>query len=104
MDSRNYSVQTQGIIQKAYVNAEKLNHRTVETGHILKALINSNDSIVNDLLGKMGKNSSDIDYHLDNMMMEYPKSLGDDLYLSLDANKALRNASEFAKEMDNDLG
>ena len=75
-------------------------HQAVETGHMLKALLSSEDGVATHLLGKNGVNTGDIDRVLERILDSYPKVTGGEQYLSSNSNKALQKALEYSKSMN----
>ena len=60
MDFNHFSVQVQDIIQRAFVLAEGYRHKAVDTGHLLKALLDTPDSVVPIVFEKLGKITNDL--------------------------------------------
>ena len=54
MNLENFTIRSQEAIQLAFSLARDSQHQAVETGHLLKALLNSGDGIADQLLKKSG--------------------------------------------------
>jgi ATP-dependent Clp protease ATP-binding subunit ClpB len=100
-----FTVKSQETIQKAHSIASQLNHQEFDPEHLLSAMINIEESIVQSILKKMGVSvsgiSRDIQAYLDNM----PKVTGSgisEVYMSQRSrqlmNAALRRAGNMKDE------
>jgi ATP-dependent Clp protease ATP-binding subunit ClpB len=99
MNLENFTTRSQEAIQQAYANAANHQHQAVETGHLLKALLNSGDGVAEQLLNKAGADTREITQKLDRIIASYPRVTGGEQYLSADANKVLQKALESSKSM-----
>ncbi|HJZ41459.1 MAG TPA: ATP-dependent chaperone ClpB [Bacteroidales bacterium] len=100
MNFNNYTIRSQEAVQQAFMLARDRQHQAVETGHLLKALLGSEDGVAMHLLGKNGVNTGDVDRVLERVLDSYPKVTGGEQYLSSNTNKALQKALEFSKSMN----
>jgi len=98
MNINNYTVKAQEVIQQAVNEAQANMHQAVETGHLLKSLMDVEGSIVPSLLQKLGVNERVLRMALDKLIQSYPKVSGGETYLSSEANRALQKAAAYAKE------
>jgi len=73
--------------------------QAVETGHLLKSLLTSEDKVTSHLLGKAGVNTADMERVLDRIIDSYSKVTGGEQYLSSEANRALQKALDVSKSM-----
>jgi len=92
-------VRSQEVIQQAFSYARDLQHQAVETGHLLKALLNSGDGVAEQLLKKAGADTREMSSKLDRILASYPKVTGGETYLSDSSNKALQKAMESSRNM-----
>ncbi len=99
MNLDNFTLRSQEIIQKAFTLATELKHQAVETGHLLKAMLNSEDGVSEHLLRKAGVDTQDLTVVLDRIVESYPRITGGEQYLSSNANRALQKALEISKSM-----
>ena len=100
----NLTLKTQKAIQKAQEIASANNHQAVETAHILKGLLETDDNVIPYLLGKFGVDPKSLQKALDQMISSFSKVTGgSEQYLSNRANKALQEASVYAKKMNDEF-
>lgn len=100
----NLTLKTQKAIQKAQEIASANNHQAVETAHILKGLLETDDNVIPYLLGKFGVDPKGLQKALDQMISSFSKVTGgSEQYLSNRANKALQEASVYAKKMNDEF-
>ena len=98
MNLNNFTIKSQEIVQKAFEIAQGNQQQAVETGHLLRALMLTADSVVNFLFSKTGANLAQLDRVLTPIIDRYPKVTGGEQYLSSQANKALQNAVKYSRE------
>src|SRR4051812_41572364 len=99
MDLKNFTVKSQESIQHAQQLALGKDHQSIENGHILKGILDSDDSVTPFLLKKLNVNIQIFTKTLDRIVESYPKvSGGAGQYLSQTANLALAKAQNFMKE------
>jgi ATP-dependent Clp protease ATP-binding subunit ClpB len=99
MNPENFTTRSQEAIQQAFILARDSQHQAVETGHLLKALLNSGDGITEQLLKKAGVQTAEISEKLDRIIYSYPRVTGGEQYISHEANRALQKALESSKGM-----
>lgn len=99
MNINNFTIKAQESIQKAIELTSKKGQQAVETGHLLKAIIEVNNDICSFIFKKIGANTNQIDSVLDKIIESYPKVVGGDPYLSRDSNRVLDNAQAVARKM-----
>ena len=103
MNLNNYTIKAQETIQAAQQVAFNNGNPTIETNHLLKALLNDEDSSIDYLLKKNAVNTSLIDLKLDEGLKKLPKANGLEpaQNLSRDLNNALlKAAASIAKFKD----
>jgi len=98
MNFNNYTIKSQEAIQKATELAASYQQQVIETGHILKALLQSDESMISFILKKLNINKPAFDQKLEEIISSYPKVSGGDPYLSNDAAQALTKATTHLKE------
>jgi len=98
MNFNNYTIKAQEVIQKASEIALGNTQQAIETGHILKAVLMSDESMMGFLLKKLNINRNILESKLDEMVQAYPKVSGGNPYLSNEAAAALQKATTFLKE------
>ena len=103
MNFNNYTIKSQEAIQKATDIATGLDQQVIETGHILKAILQSDENLVSFLFQKTGTSKSGLASPLEELLNAYPKVSGGQPYLSNDSAKALQNADKYLKEFKDDF-
>ncbi|MGA0558773.1 ATP-dependent chaperone ClpB [Larkinella sp. VNQ87] len=103
MNLNTYTIKAQEVIQQAAQIAQGNQQQTVETGHVLKAILDEDPNTMGFLSKKTGVNASRLTLALDAIVNGYPKvSVGaqgtPNIYLGNDLNAALQRATGFLKE------
>ncbi len=93
------TVNSQSVLNQAFSIAAGYEHQAVETGHLLKAILENEEEITSFIFGKFGIGLSAISQVLDRVVLSYPKVSGGDNYLSNASARALQKAELAAKEM-----
>ena len=89
----NFTAKAQEAIQKGQQIASGLNHQQVETIHLLKGIMETDESLSQFLLEKSGVNVPQLKRKIEDTFKDFPKITGtDQQYLTNDANKALTKA------------
>ena len=89
----NFTAKAQEAIQKGQQIASGLNHQQVETIHLLKGIMETDESLSQFLLEKSGVNVPQLKRKIEDTFKDFPKITGtDQQYLTNDANKALSKA------------
>ncbi|QJB36731.1 ATP-dependent chaperone ClpB [Chitinophaga oryzae] len=105
MNLNNFTIKSQEILQHAQQLAFNNQNQAIETGHILKALLEDNDSPVEYLLKKNAVNTTLLNTKLNEQLQKYPKMVGGEAgqVLSRDANNALLRAGATIKEFKDEF-
>ncbi|WP_420576555.1 ATP-dependent chaperone ClpB [Ekhidna sp.] len=98
MNFNNYTIKAQEALQKATEIASGGGQQVIETGHLLRAILMSDENLISFLLKKLGASKQMIEAPLDELMQGYPKVSGGQPYLSNDAAKALQKAEKYIKD------
>jgi len=97
----NFTVKAQQGITKAQSIAKENKQQYVDTSHLLKGLMLSDETIINYLFDKMGLNREKLHQQLNTVITTYPKIEGSQKqYLSEEANEAVRNAKKLMAEFE----
>ena len=99
MNMDNYTIKSQEALQKAVQYAQSKGQQAIETGHLLKAVMEVGENVTQFIFNKLSVNSQALSSALDRIIDTYPKVSGGEVYLSSDANKVLEKATRFASEM-----
>jgi ATP-dependent Clp protease ATP-binding subunit ClpB len=96
MDQNKLTIKSQEAIQQAQYLASSAGHQAIDTGHLLKALLEVDENVVPFLLKKINVNTGTLQSHLEEIINKYPKVSGGNIYLSSDANNVLQKAQTIA--------
>ena len=99
MNMNNYTIKSQEAVQAAVQLAQEKGQQAIETGHLLRGVIEKGENITNFIFNKLGVNSRNVLAALDRIVDGYPKVSGGSPYLSDEANKVLEKATKLAGEM-----
>ncbi len=100
MTYENFTIKAQDAILKAQQIASGFEQQVVDSVHLCRGIIDTDEQLCIFLFEKMGSNISKIKLELDAEIKRTPKVSGSDKqYLSNDANQALINAKNLMKEM-----
>lgn len=99
----NFTIKAQEAILKAQQIAAGMDQQTVDTTHLLKGMIESDESVPQFLLSKMGVNMATLKRQLDEVVKTYPKVQGaEKQYLTNDANQSLSRAKKLLAEFSDE--
>ncbi|MDE7159964.1 MAG: ATP-dependent chaperone ClpB [Muribaculaceae bacterium] len=99
MNFNNFTIKSQEVVQKAIELCRSNGQQLIEPAHLLKALIDEAETIVNFVFQKLGANLNVVRSGLDRDIASLPKVSGGDVTLSREANEALQKAVDFSKSM-----
>ena len=96
----NFTIKAQEAIVKAQQIAAGYEQQSVDTAHLLKGLLESEDSVADFLLKKCGANLPGLQKEVDQLVWNTPKVQGgaDKQFLTNEANKAIAAAKNSLKE------
>ena len=97
MNFNNYTIKSQEALQKATEIAGGNGQQVIETGHLMKAILQSDENLISFLLKKIGTQKGALENKLDELIRSYPKVSGGQPYLSNDAAAALQRAEKQLK-------
>ena len=93
MDFKNFTIKAQEAVQKATEIAGANQQQAIETGHLLKALLQNDENTLAFLGKKLGANMANLGQRLDALVNAYPKVSGGSPYLANDAAGAVQRAN-----------
>ena len=102
MNFNNYTIKSQEALNKATEIVTTHGQQVIETGHLLQAILQSDEHLVSFLFKKIGANRSIIELKLDEIIHKYPSVSGGQAYLSNQAAQALQNAEGFLKNLEDE--
>jgi ATP-dependent Clp protease ATP-binding subunit ClpB len=98
MNFNNYTIKSQEAVQKATEIAGGNQQQAIETGHLLKGILQTDENVPNFYLKKLGVNTNQFDSRLNEVVTAYPVVTGGNPYLSNEAAAALQKATSYLKE------
>lgn len=104
MNVNNYTIKAQEVIQQAAQMAQGNGQQTVETGHVLKAILEGDPNTVGFLAKQLGTDAKRLTLALDAIISGYPKvsvsggQPDQNIYLGNDLNTALQRAQTQMKD------
>jgi ATP-dependent Clp protease ATP-binding subunit ClpB len=103
MNFNNYTIKSQEAIQKSIEIAGGNQQLSIETGHLMKALLLSDENVISFILKKLSVNRLQLDEKLDEVINTYPKSSGQQPYFSNETNAVLQKTTKYLKEFGDDF-
>ncbi len=104
MNLNNFTTKAQDAIQQAQQIAVGNSNSSIETGHLLKGLLESDEQTTQFLLKKIDTNLQRMNQALDAILLSYPKVKDNPAqYLSNSANQVLIKAQNFLQEFGDDF-
>lgn len=97
MNLEQFTIKSQELIQHAIEIASGNGHQAIETGHLLKAFLTTDENIATYLFNKAGVSRNNLLQILDRQIESYPRVSGGDPYLSNAATQALNQATTRSK-------
>jgi ATP-dependent Clp protease ATP-binding subunit ClpB len=98
MDINKLTIKSQEVLQQAQFLAKSFGQQTVETGHLLKAMLEVDEHVVPYLMKKMNVNLNTLTAKLNSLTESYPKVSGGQIYLSSEVNELFQKAFASLKE------
>ncbi len=103
MDLNKFTIRSQQAIQQAHTIAAGLGQQQVETGHLLKGLLEVDQDVTPFLLKKLNVNTANLLQALDRIVNGYPKVQGGEIMLSRQSAQVLNNAQASLKEFGDEF-
>ena len=99
----NFTIKSQEVILKAQQLAGSLNQQSVDTTHLIKGIVETDEQLATYLFQKTGASVAAIMKEVDAALLKYPKVEGTDKqFLTNDANQALAKAKKLLKEFEDE--
>ncbi|MBL6447261.1 ATP-dependent chaperone ClpB [Fulvivirga sp. 29W222] len=102
MNFDKYTIKSQEVLQKAAEIATGNQQQAIEPGHLMKAILASDENVISFLVKKLNVNRQHLDTKLDEIINGYPKVSGQQPYLSNDSAAALQKAEKELKEFQDE--
>ncbi len=103
MNFNNYTIKSQEALQKATEIASGNGQQVIETGHLMQAILQSDENLISFLLKKLGTTKAVLSAKLDELIATYPKASGGQPYLSNQAHQALQKAEKYLKDFGDEF-
>src|SRR5882672_11271087 len=98
MNFEKFTIKSQEALQKSAEIATAHQQQAIEPGHILRAVLETDENVVDYLTKKLNVNRSILETKLDELLKSYPKVSGTQPYLSSSSNTVLQNAEKELRE------
>ena len=103
MNFDKYTIKSQEMLQKAAEIAAANQQQAIEPGHLMKAILTSDENVISFLTKKLNVNRQHLDSKVDDTIKSYPKVSGQQPYLSNDSAAALQRAERELKEFKDEF-
>ncbi len=103
MNFNQYTLKSQEAIQQAQNTATTNGNPTIDTGHLLKALLEVDENVVPFLLKKLNVNLSAISNSVNKLVDGYPKTSGGSTYLSNELNQVFNKSLQLLKDFKDEF-
>ncbi|MGV8829252.1 MAG: ATP-dependent chaperone ClpB [Breznakibacter sp.] len=98
MNLNNFTIKAQEAIQQAFQIASAYNQQAIEPAHLLKGVMEVEETIVQYLFSKCGIRN--VDPVVEKMVASFPKVTGGEPYLSRTASEVLQKAVSLSRQMN----
>lgn len=98
MNLEKFTIKSQEAVQRAQQLATEYGHQAIETTHLMKGILETDENVTPYVFNKLGINLNLIQQAITSSLQAYPKVSGGNQYLSRKASEALQNATAFLKE------
>jgi len=103
MNFNNFTIKSQEAVQQAVTIATMNGQQAIENGHILKAILQVDESVTPFILKKLGINEQVFSKTLDSIVNSYPKVSGGQPYLSNASNQTIAKANTYLQEFKDEF-
>ena len=98
MNFEKFTIKSQEALQKSAEIASANQQQAIEPGHLLKAILETDENVTDYLFKKLNVNENILTSKLEEILTSYPKVSGQQPYLASSTNSALQNAEKELKE------
>lgn len=99
MNFDKYTIKSQEALQKSAEIALSNEQQAIEPAHVLKAILETDETVVSYLVKKLNINASILDSKLTELIRSYPRVSGQQPYLSTGTNQLLQNSEKELREL-----
>jgi ATP-dependent Clp protease ATP-binding subunit ClpB len=103
MNFEKYTIKSQEALQKSAEIAIGNHHQAIEPGHLLKAILETDENVIAYLAKKLNINRALLDTKLAELLQSYPKVTGQQPYLSSATNTLLHQAEKELQEFKDEF-
>jgi len=103
MNFNQYTLKSQEAIQQAQQIASANGNPTIDTGHLLKALLEVDENVVPFLLKKLNANLNTLSNSVNKIVDGYPKTSGGSTYLSNEMNQTFNKSLQLLKDFKDEF-
>jgi ATP-dependent Clp protease ATP-binding subunit ClpB len=103
MNLDKFTIKSQEALQKSAEIASGLQQQSIEPGHLLKAILETDENVSNFLFKKLNINGQILETKLEETVSSYPKVSGQQSYLSNTSNTVLQNAEKELREFKDEF-
>lgn len=103
MNFDKYTIKSQEALQKSAEIAMGNHHQAIEPGHLLKAILETDENVLAYLIKKLNVNRTLLDTKLSEAINSYPKVTGQQPYLSSATNTVLQQAEKELREFKDEF-
>jgi ATP-dependent Clp protease ATP-binding subunit ClpB len=103
MDTDKFTIKAQEAVQRAQQIATEHQHQSIECTHLLKGILQVDETVFPFILKKLSMNGPQVESTLDQMIAQHPKVTGAESYFSREAVSALQKAQSSLKELGDEF-
>ena len=103
MNFEKFTIKSQEALQKSAEIAAARQQQSIEPGHLLKAILETDENVIGYIVKKLNINRNILDSKLEEILSAYPKVSGGQPYLSTASNSVLQNAEKELREFKDEF-
>lgn len=103
MNFEKFTIKAQEVLQKSAEIAQANQQQAIEPGHVLKALLETDENVASFLFKKLDVNQNLLKPKLEDLVASYPKVVGSQAYLSTASNNLLQQSEKELKEFNDEF-
>jgi len=103
MNIDKFTIKAQEVIQNSASSAQEYQRSIIETGDLLNAVLQSDESLISFLCRKVGVNQETLENETKNLVQFYGKSSGANPYFSNDSHSVISRAEKSVKKFKDDF-
>lgn len=103
MNFDKYTIKSQEALQKSAEIAMGSHNQAIEPGHLLKAILETDENVVSFLIKKLNVNRALLDTKVSEVLQSYPRATGQQPYLSSATNAVLQQSEKELQEFKDEF-